>query len=157
MTYFLLYNCILPCVSAQYPRNRTIFLCLTLIRHSTSRWNSFSCIYALDSFFTATVPVSRIPCGQYIYCFYLTSCMSTWICFELRLLAGSKKKNIRQLLRRSVVGGGEDDVPCRLLQIHLCRFQDIARNCPWFLPTVIMAVPWVPFSHQPAGPPNQSV
>jgi len=64
MTFFPSYLHIFPCVSAQYPRNRTIFLCLTLIRVSTS-WINFLSSNSDDrySFFTATVPFRSSPCS----------------------------------------------------------------------------------------------
>lgn len=44
MTNFPSKSATIPCVSEQYPKKRTTFLCLAFIKHSTSLWNLFSCI-----------------------------------------------------------------------------------------------------------------
>lgn len=55
---------IVHCVSAQYPRNRTMFLCFTRIRQATSCLNfSSSILIVCFSRLTATTPFASIPCS----------------------------------------------------------------------------------------------
>jgi len=114
------------CVSSQYPRNRTTFLCRKFIRQCISFLNfSSSTSIVSNNFFTATGLFPSIPCNRSSPCHH--------VCRWVYKTATVKKR------RRNTVGRViEDCRPCKPRRTHLCRVPARPRNYLWWLPKVIM-------------------